>query len=749
MFNSLYNWALLKKENEIDETLIEQFNISPLAKNFLEKRGFIEEKELESILAPKFGDYNDIYDMDKATALIKKHIEEGSTILIYGDYDADGITSTALLYTALLQATENVHFFIPNRVEHGYGPNYDFFLQEVVGNVDLVITVDNGVTAVKEINLLLEHDIDVVVIDHHTFGEEKPNCIIIHPDHPEGQYSDKALAGVGITYKVVEALGLLKEQHIGFAAIGTIADMVPMFGENKRIVIDGLKYLNQNLPVGLRALMTKNNSLSEIDTETIGFFLAPRLNSTGRIGEASMSVELLLTEDLEYAEMLASEIEELNEARKEMVETTVLEAKNQISTEDKVQIIYSEDWHPGILGIVASRIVEAVGVPTILLTRDEGVYKGSSRSIDGIDFLEYLNQVDSTHTAHGHAAAFGITVPEEDIESFKTKSTAHMNTHLKEIKPTKYIDMVLRETFTEEHLRELHQLGPFGQGFSTPLFEIENNTIAEIRQIGRDKNHIKFKMKETSFDFIGFNLGKIFYDVAIDDKISAIGKINVNVFNGNRKLQMLVEDVKMNDFRFHDMRAKNDQNFDLIKSTDIFLIQEGKKKLGDNYFFYGEKIPFIVTTLVLRDLPIDLKAFEHTMAGLKVAKVIAIFNEKDELFFQGIPRENTVRNAYQMIINAKNGAIDLKVHAEAFSKKLNITMSTLEKVIAILVDLNRIKLENNVVFFNPDNTSEILINESKYYRGLQNKLASEAKLKMTSRPEIKNYLEDLITREEN
>ncbi|MFC7285685.1 single-stranded-DNA-specific exonuclease RecJ [Phocicoccus pinnipedialis] len=734
-----------KKTEQIDEETVKNYSISPLAKEFLEGRQITSNDKLEAVLHPQFGNYNDIYDIDRATNLINKHIDEGSTILIYGDYDADGITSTVLLYSALLEKTDNVHFFIPNRVEHGYGPNFDFFDHEVVGNVELIITVDNGVTAVKEFELLKENGVDAIIIDHHEFSDTLPDAIVIHPNHPNGNYSDPYLAGVGITYKVVEALGLLQPNHIGLAAIGTVADMVPMFGENKKIVIDGLKELNQNIPLGLKALMNLNDNTDPIDTETIGFFFGPRLNSTGRISDASIGVELLLTDDISYANMLAAEIEELNNTRKDMVETTVLEVKEDINRENKVQIIYGKDWHPGILGIVASRIVEECGVPAILLTHDEGVYKGSSRSIDGVDLLSLMRSVDATFTAHGHAAAFGITVPEEDIETFQRAAINYFNENIKKTKPTRYVDLELSDSFSEDDLNEIYKLGPFGQGFSAPVFLKEQKPIEEIRQIGRDKTHLKFKLKDSPLDYIGFNFGHFADEVFNDDYISVIGKINVNVFNGNRKLQMIVEDIKMDELRVLDMRAKADQKFNLIKETDIFLIQEGKEKLGSNYFHYGERIPFIASSLVLRDLPIDLEAFEFTLRELKVGKIIAILNQKEELFFNGIPKEVTVREAYKLITEVKNGAIDLKVHAPRFAKRLNVSMKNLEKIMNILIDLNRVKLVNGVVFYNPEITETILVSESNLYTDMQKKLASESKLKMSSRPELKKYLEDLIT----
>ena len=746
MYQSTYHWMMRESSDEINEDLIKRYNLSDINKTLLENRGFTTEDDLEKILNPSTHDFSLIYNIDIATNLILKHLENNSRILIYGDYDADGITSTTILYQALKKKSESIQFFIPNRIEQGYGLDYNFLENEVVGNFDLVITVDNGVSAIKEVELLKKNDIDVIIVDHHEFTEELPDAIIIHPNHPEGDYPCKYLAGVGITYKLIEALELDEEEYMQLVMIGTVADMVPMFDENKYFTIKGLKSMNNNMNTGIKALLKEAERLQEVDEETVGFTIAPRLNATGRIDEASLAVYLLLNEISEEASELAADIEMLNDARKDMVDETYIEAEQLVNSDDKIQVLYSENWHPGILGIVASRIVENYGVPAILLTKDQDVYTGSARSINTIELLKILRELNTEHNANGHNQAFGIKVDESLVEDFKVELTTLMNQSYSKLKPTKDIDFkITNPNITIKDLEELNELRPFGHGFLVPTVMVSNSTIETIRQIGVDSKHLKMTLKDYSFEVIGFNFGYLFNETSIGEKIYTIGRLGINEFNGIKKVQLVLEDAEIKDMQLFDMRSKNNQNFSIInKDTDIFFVAEDKEKLGSNYYHYGETIPYNVSQVVLRDLPISMNNFETTLKELKPSKLIAIFDDKDNLFFSGIPKVQTIERVYNTIIHAENGAIDLKKFAPQLAKKHNITMQMLVKVTNTLEDLNRISVQNGVIFFDEENTENLVVIESEYFKQLKEKLNSETQLKMTSRPELKTYIEKLI-----
>lgn len=746
MYQSTYHWMMREYSDEINEDLIKRYNLSDINKTLLENRGFTTEDDLEKILNPSTHDFSLIYNIDIATNLILKHLENNSRILIYGDYDADGITSTTILYQALKKKSESIQFFIPNRIEQGYGLDYNFLENEVVGNFDLVITVDNGVSAIKEVELLKKNDIDVIIVDHHEFTEELPDAIIIHPNHPEGDYPCKYLAGVGITYKLIEALELDEEEYMQLVMIGTVADMVPMFDENKYFTINGLKSMNNNMNTGIKALLKEAGRLQEVDEETVGFTIAPRLNATGRIDEASLAVYLLLNENSEEASELAADIEMLNDARKDMVDETYIEAEQLVNSDNKIQVLYSENWHPGILGIVASRIVENYGVPAILLTRDQDVYTGSARSINTIELLKILRELNTEHTANGHNQAFGIKVDESLVEDFKVELTTRMNQSYSKLKPTKDIDFkITNPNITIKDLEELNELRPFGHGFLVPTVMVSNSTIETIRQIGVDSKHLKMTLKDYSFEVIGFNFGYLFNETSIGEKIYTIGRLGINEFNGIKKVQLVLEDAEIKDMQLFDMRSKNNQNFSIInKDTDTFFVAEDKEKLGSNYYHYGETIPYNVSQVILRDLPISMDNFETTLKELKPSKLIAIFDDKDNLFFSGIPKVQTIERVYNTIIHAENGAIDLKKFAPQLAKKHNITMQMLVKVTNTLEDLNRISVQNGVIFFDEENTEDLVVIESEYFKQLKEKLNSETQLKMTSRPELKTYIEKLI-----
>lgn len=746
MYQSTYHWMMRESSDEINEDLIKRYNLSDINKTLLENRGFTTEDDLEKILNPSTHDFSLIYNIDIATNLILKHLENNSRILIYGDYDADGITSTTILYQALKKKSESIQFFIPNRIEQGYGLDYNFLENEVVGNFDLVITVDNGVSAIKEVELLKKNDIDVIIVDHHEFTEELPDAIIIHPNHPEGDYPCKYLAGVGITYKLIEALELDEEEYMQLVMIGTVADMVPMFDENKYFTINGLKSMNNNMNTGIKALLKEAGRLQEVDEETVGFTIAPRLNATGRIDEASLAVYLLLNEISEEASELAADIEMLNDARKDMVDETYIEAEQLVNSDDKIQVLYSENWHPGILGIVASRIVENYGVPAILLTKDQDVYTGSARSINTIELLKILRELNTEHNANGHNQAFGIKVDESLVEDFKVELTTLMNQSYSKLKPTKDIDFkITNPNITIKDLEELNELRPFGHGFLVPTVMVSNSTIETIRQIGVDSKHLKMTLKDYSFEVIGFNFGYLFNETSIGEKIYTIGRLGINEFNGIKKVQLVLEDAEIKDMQLFDMRSKNNQNFSIInKDTDTFFVAEDKEKLGSNYYHYGETIPYNVSQVVLRDLPISMNNFETTLKELKPSKLIAIFDDKDNLFFSGIPKVQTIERVYNTIIHAENGAIDLKKFAPQLAKKHNITMQMLVKVTNTLEDLNRISVQNGVIFFDEENTEDLVVIESEYFKQLKEKLNSETQLKMTSRPELKTYIEKLI-----
>ncbi|CDZ99845.1 Single-stranded-DNA-specific exonuclease RecJ [Jeotgalicoccus saudimassiliensis] len=745
MFTSKYTWQVRERTQKLSEDIKKEYKLNHLETTLLENRGYHSTEKVDEILAPSEYNWQYMPNINEAAQVIQKHLDNDSRILIYGDYDADGITSTTILYDALKAQNETVFYFIPNRMEHGYGPNYDFFEFEVVGNVDLVITVDNGVAAAKEIALLRENDIDAVIIDHHEFADEIPDAVIVHAGFPDSKYPFQHLAGVGAAYKVLQALGLDKDEYLGLVAIGTVADIVSMTDENKYLVTRGLVELNQRMPLGLSTLLKMSNHSGSIDEETIGFTIAPRLNATGRMDEASIGVELLMADDENRAYEIASAIEELNTERKALVETIYKEAAEQVDENNEINIVTGDDWHQGVLGIVASRLVDEFGKPAVVMSNDFDVYKGSARSIEGIDLLGMLKKFpDYYNTLGGHAQALGLSVYEDSIEEFKKTVTGHFNELALNLKPVQYVDYkVTNDNLTLKEFERIRRLKPFGKDFNTPVFMITNQTVKSIRQVGKDLSHIKITLQELDIDIIGFKFGFLHNEVQSGDKISLIGTLNINDFNHKRTLQMVLMDARIDDLQIIDMRSKNEQDFSLIKQDDLFLINEDTND-KENYFKYGEALPIAVNTLVLRDIPYDLEELKTSLKGLQASKIFVIFNDRNELFFEGLPSKQLIEQTDELIMNAEDGAIDLTIHAPHLAKRIGTSMRNLKIIIDILADLSRIRLESGIVY-KDEVQSVINIENSQYLKRLTTKIEAEAKLKMSSGQNMKDYLRTLIT----
>lgn len=748
MFKSKYEWKVRKTGEVLPESLKKKYRLNSLEQHILENRGYTTDEQLKTLYKTETHDEMSIFRMAEAVSRIEQAVNEGERILVYGDFDADGITSTAILYSALENAGASVDYIIPNRMEHGYGPNIDLFKARVTGRYGLVITVDNGVAAVDEIEFLKNAGIDVIVVDHHEFAERLPDAIIIHADHPEGEYPFRHLAGVGITYKLIRALGLATADMLQLVAIGTVADMVSLTGENKRLVIEGLQQINSNPSTGVRTLLSVSGHTGIVDEETIGFGIAPRLNSSGRIADAETAVELLLTEDRTKAFELASELEALNDERKEIVNETFADVVGLYEEDEDIIIVRGEDYHPGVIGIVASKLTESYGKPAIVFTLDGDAYRGSARSIDGLNLLETVREKDEfISKIGGHSQAFGIEVPAHGFSEFKDAVEQHFKDKGLSLKPVKYIDMMIeKDEFKLAEFERFENLKPFGQGFTRPIFMINQGRIESVRQVGKDRNHIKITFQDISIDTIGFNFGHLFHEVSAGDRISLVGTVNINEFNQTRSLQMIIQDAEISNVQIIDMRSRVNQNFDMISSENHFLISRSKEKKPGNYYHYGEQLPFAIDTLVLRDLPESLMLLGESIKNIHVSKVIMIFNSKDEFYFTGAPDFNLVNAVYQLIMKRDDATVNLATDAHAWAAHFNITMKILKMVTDILEELEKIEVKNGIINKKDTNTelTESEVENSKVKSAIDQRIQSEAKLKMSSTQELKNYIKLLI-----
>lgn len=540
----------------------ENTSISTFQK-ILENRGIVDEDE-----KLEFNDPFLFSDMEKAVKRIFEAIEKKERIIVFGDYDVDGITGSLILYSTLKKMGAVVSYRLPNRLKDGYGLSEKFIDEFASKDINLIITVDCGISCRSQVAKAKENNIDVIITDHHTIPKEAPDAVaIIHPKY-DSLYPYKDLTGAGVALKMAHALLLRTEEKesieeklkslVDLAALGTVADLGPIKGENKFIVREGLKSLTNTKWPGLKKILklSATKEEDEIDGSTIGFKIAPRINAAGRIGDPYTAMSLLLQEeDGEKVEKFGDELESLNIKRQEMTKIAMEEAEQiflKSGLENKILIVESQDWHVGILGLVAGRLVEKYARPVILMQDFGETLVGSARS------PEYFNIVDALTTfGHllpsfgGHAQAGGFNVKKKDLAEFKEKLIEYANKKLadNELKPSLVIDCFLNpEEISFEFIEKMNKLKPFGIENARPVFIMEGLEPYFIDQVGKEKDHLKFmvKSKDKEVNVIGFRMGEFMSDIRQHRKIDLVFTIEKNVWNNQEKIQFKAIDFREN-----------------------------------------------------------------------------------------------------------------------------------------------------------------------------------------------------------
>ena len=568
-----------------------KFNISPLIAKIIYLRGITDDEQISKYLSKDKSSFYDPFllpDMNQAVEFISTAIKCNKKIAIYGDYDVDGITSTYIVYDYLLNAGANVMYYIPDRAEEGYGISIsaiDFLSQN---NVDLIITVDVGITAVNEIEYAKSKNINVIVTDHHTVKENIPDCIaVINPKRSDNMYPYDSLAGVGVAFKLIYALSdcndSVIDKYCTIVAIGTIADMVPLTDENRYIVHKGLTQLKSCDNIGLQALIhTSGLNGKEINAGTIGYIIAPRLNAAGRIANASTSVKLLLEKDFDIAIEIANELENGNKFRQAEEQKIFSEAleiinKNKLYKNDVI-VVSKKDWHHGVIGIVSSRITEMFYKPsTVISLNDDGTGKASGRSIKNFNLFNALNACkDCLQKFGGHELAAGFTVYEEKLDEFITKINEYAKANITDeiLTPTLSIDENIgMHDITLPIIESLSTLEPCGIGNKSPLFAINRCTVKNIRFVNGKHAFISLEKKGTKIEMPAFNKFEEASKLVPGDIISVAGSLSTNTYKGITYPQFVIRDIKI------------ENKFTLNKQIlgQIFLYFKSQIESGCNY----------------------------------------------------------------------------------------------------------------------------------------------------------------------
>ena len=724
-----YNWIYPNyDENFIKE--LESYSISKNVAKILNARNITDMTSVKKYFSDEYEEGYDpflMHDMQKAVDRINEAIENEEKILVYGDYDADGITSTVLLVETLISMGANVSSYIPNRFEEGYGPNKKAFTKIIDSGITLIITVDNGIAGVEEVDLANELGCDVIVTDHHKIQDTMPNAYaIIHPEHPDGNYPFKKLAGVGVAFKLAHALlEIFPDFLLDLVAIGTIADMVSITDENRIFVKQGLELINEDPRIGLKMLLELSGIDTKIDEQTVGFYIAPKLNSIGRMDSAKLGLTFLMAEEPVTARALAEQIEQYNIQRKQVTEDIVKDVISKIENSEKKQknvIMVSGEYHEGVLGIVASNIVEKYQKPVFIMNEKEGVLKGSARSIFDFNIYVAMNKISDLFLAFGgHTLAAGFSFEKsnfEKIEEFLDNEFEEFKQN-NDLKANKNIDIVTSlEDISYQFINSLDALKPYGMDFEKPTILIENAMVLNKAYFGSEKQYLRLTIADEvgNLDCITFKDSVTFDKVEKNDIIDLLCNIDKNNFNGRTKLQAHIIDIHIKEFLFEDLRFIN---YD-IANIDINCLKLSKHRDDkDNNFYQYKDLDSLIDKefeyIYLLDIPTS-KEYLYKIINLKPKKVFLICEEKQVLSDVYLIDKNRLIKLFNLILSTNNKQINVAQQLDKLLVVLKTNVDSLKIMIQIFKELELINFINNTIILNPDYKTVDLKKSSSFIR---------------------------------
>ena len=737
MINSRYQWHFPEVSNQkAIKTLSETFGITELIAKILVNRGYDTVEAANAFLRPELSGLHDpflLHDMDKAIERLMQAIDSGQKIIVYGDYDVDGMTSTAIMTWALELMGANVDYFVPSRFSDGYGPNLANYQKLAAEGMQLLVTVDNGVSGKDEIAWLMAQGIDVIVTDHHELPEELPVATaIVHPRHPEGSYPFGGLSGAGVAFKVVSAL--LEEpadEVLDLAALGTVADVMSLTDENRIIVKQGLESLKLDPRPGVAALLAAaGTQLSDIDSSTIGFTIAPRLNALGRLENATTGVQLLLMDEPEEAKPLADHVNALNQERQQLVTKITTAAQEQATqlSEDPVLVVAGENWHEGVLGIVASKLVEQTGKPTIVLNVNDDEMKGSGRSVAAFDLFTALDgHRDLMTTFGGHASAAGMTVPTNNLTALR--AALRDEAAQQQLATAQKADMQIATTvtaadFTKENFDNLQVLAPFGEGNPEPLFMLDLRGVNQVKTMSEGK-HLRF-IAQTDTDqlpVVAFGWGNQASALAGHfSSLQIVGTMSQNSYRGNISYQLMLRDMSAKGAAILDWRTSHLTKQTFSKPvTYVFFKEKHLQQLAAyvdpaaQALMWQDALQMSnIQTMVLVDLPDSLDQLQTLLQTSTPGRLAPMFYVQSPVYLQKVPSKQVFSNVYKFVLSFKD--INLQTQFDAMVKHLKISNMTLKLILKVFLEAKFVTIDNGVLNAVPNPTPMKLTQTQTFQR---------------------------------
>ncbi|MCW3763838.1 single-stranded-DNA-specific exonuclease RecJ [Weissella confusa] len=747
MIDAKFKWKLADNASSATvDNLEKELGISRILATLLAQQGIDSTEQAKKFFEPSMEEIHDptlLHDMDKAVERIEQAVEKQEQITIYGDYDADGITSTSLMYETLLSVGANVNYYVPNRFTDGYGPNMDAYQRLIDNGTQLFITVDNGVSGKNVIDKVMAAGADVVITDHHELPADLPNAVaIVHPRYPGSNYPFPDLSGVGVAFKVAWALtGEFPIEELDLVAIGEIADVVNVTDENHALISYGIQQLRQGMRPGLAALMEladiKANNLTDQD---IGFGIAPRLNALGRIADANDGVKLLTSLDENESQKLAKEVDQANKERQNLVAEIMKEAEKQANSsanqQKKTLLIVGKGWHQGVLGIVASRIMNETGKPTIVASTDQNnptLIKGSGRSVDSFNLFNALEAHRELFTTFGgHPAACGLSFDQGNIAPLQIalEEEANQQKFDPTVKQTLPIAMQLEPAdVTQQLYNDIQRVAPFGPGNMEPVFELNNVKVVDVKTMGQEHQHLKFSIVsgKENLTVVAFGQGNLATLLsAPTGQVNLAVKVSLNEWRGKKSVQLMLEDLQINGTVIIDERT-NKLTPQLFSSSDYYIVRE--PRLRDNiaphvapgYTLSIEeaiKTDFSGQRVTLVDCPSSEEMLKQifTEDEGEPATIRLLLYQRKSAYLAGLPTRNDFAQLYRFIYKQKE--LKWPMQVKAVSNHLKINMDRLNLMIQVFSEAGFVTIKDDVLKFNEPTNKTDLTQTKRYQKQL-------------------------------
>lgn len=741
----------------ISPELIEQFQLSPITAKLFSLRGITTEEQLNfwfNATEENLADPSLMHDLDKAVDRIMEAVDAGQKITVYGDYDADGITATAIMTETLSILGADVHYFIPDRFKDGYGPNMESYQKLVADGTKLIITVDNGITGVEEIAYAKKAGVDTILTDHHTIQDQIPDAYaVVHCNYPGQAYPFDDYCGAGVAYTICRQL--MQDPMtdlLDLAMIGTIGDMVKVSGEGHIIVKRGLEVLNQTSRVGLQALIKQAGlKAGTIDETDVGFNIAPRLNATGRLANASLAVELLLTDDELEADKLAKEIEDLNNERKDLTKKVFSSCLEQVKQNGLVKepslVIYDPSFHEGVLGLVANKIVEELHKPTIVLTKnDQGEIKGSGRSTPNInlfDSLEPLKQ-DLLTKFGGHDFACGLSLTEDKIDLLRKAFKEHLVANTNSANKKYDLELSLKQ-LKPDVMTEIQAAGPYGTDHPKPIFSLTAPQISHFIKIGSDKNHVRFTVG--GLTVLGFNMGYLTSEL-LPYVNRIFVELGLNNYRGKSSLQGIIAGLEFGSPQYLTNQAVIDLRREkyVMGFADKYLFFDPKNlKLAQNQYNLADDQVLLLNdyhgeagSLVLLDTPRNLNELNQALEP-EFDEVYLRFLV-DQLPVSAIPNEAQFRQVLKYIYT--HPALSPEDYQEV-APFLGMDYEEILFVLRVFFELRFVKLADGKLV-KSEQVVKTPLNQSKYLQSAYAKIKFANQLRTMPSQRLVQYVNRFV-----